>query len=207
MRVNSEMRRLLYNAEAQDIHVVLPGELRELLTTGWREARGGALLLAAPDEFLNHGRDVPAAELGGFEYRNNDFGIPCEDLVRAVPEFAPRLTSEDWEDRAGIDYHTPDGRYAGPVQEFLASMACRAVTFAARALALAVDQLPGTADMLTAIVSTGIEGDILVHGTTVKFTTARGTPSGCFDIHWFDDLESFKLEAMAVLTKGDASSS
>ena len=88
---------------------------------------------------------------------------------------------------------------------FLRGMAQRGLTFAARALRLADhQQLPG-ASGLTAIVSTGVVGDVLVHGTTVDFTTGRGVPSRSFDIGWFDDLESFKMEAMAVLTVADVS--
>ncbi|HEX8991185.1 MAG TPA: hypothetical protein VF784_05855 [Anaerolineales bacterium] len=55
-----------------------------------------------------------------------------------------------------------------------------------------------------ALVSAGVVGDVLVHGASVRFTTGRGVPSSTFDMRWFDDLERFKLEAVAVLTMADA---
>ena len=87
---------------------------------------------------------------------------------------------------------------------FLRGMAQRGLTFAARALALADRQQLHGGCGLTAIISTGVVTDVLVHGTFVRFTTGRGVPSRSFDLAWFDDLERFKLEAMAVLTASDA---
>lgn len=59
---------------------------------------------------------------------------------------------------------------------FVRGMAQRGLTFAARALALAGrQQLPGAAG-LTAIVNTGVVGDVLVHGTTARLTTASDAP-------------------------------
>jgi hypothetical protein len=62
----------------------------------------------------------------------------------------------------------------------------------------------GAAGALIAIVSLGVVGDVLMHGTKVRFTTARGRASRSFDLAWFDDLERFELEAMAVLDMSDA---
>ena len=90
--------------------------------------------------------------------------------------------------------------------DFLAKAAARGLTFAARGLAAAKRQQLAAAALI-AVVSTGVVGDVLVHGTTVKFTTARGKPSGWFDPSWFGDLERFEVEAMAVLSIADASAS
>jgi hypothetical protein len=57
---------------------------------------------------------------------------------------------------------------------------------------------------MTATVNTGVVADVLVHGTFVRLTTGRGVPSRSFDLAFFDDLESFKMDAMAVLTASDA---
>lgn len=58
------------------------------------------------------------------------------------------------------------------------------------------------AESLTAVISMGIDDDFLTHGATVKFFTRRnGYP------RYFDDLERFKLEAMAILDASDIEAS
>ena len=183
---------------------MVPPELEDALAEGWWVGPGGYLSLGAREEPVRR-RPVPAEELGSHEYHDNDFRMPDDDLAEAAEVFAPRLAGggELTHDET-IDYRGPDGEYPPPVLGFLRGMAQRGLTFAARALALADrQQLPGGGG-LTAIISTGVVADVLVHGTFVRFTTARGVPSRSFDLAWFDDLERFKLEAMAVLIASDA---
>jgi hypothetical protein len=184
---------------------VVPPELEDVLAEGWWVGPGGYLLLGPGAESVRRRRLVPAEEFGEYEYDHNYFWVPGDDLAEAAEVFAPRLAGggELIFDET-IDYRSPDGEYPPQVRGFLRGMAQRGLTFAARAFALADrQQLPGGSE-LTAIVNTGAVTDVLVHGTFVRFTTARGVPSRSFDLAWFDDLERFKLEAMAVLTASDA---
>jgi hypothetical protein len=198
------MRRLAPEIPVSGPPVTLPRELGEILAAGWILGLGGSLILAPSDRIVNRSRPVPPEEIGEFEYENNDFGVPADDLAALVSAFRPRVTSDGpLIDDDQADYRDPDGQYPAEVMGFLAGMARRGLSFAAQALSLAGEQRLPCAPDLIAIVSTGIAGDVLVHGTTVKFTTARGLPSRSFDLHWFDDLERFKLEAMAILTMSD----
>jgi hypothetical protein len=204
VRVNAAMRRLAEPVESADRRVV-PPELEDVLAYGWWVGPGGYLLLGPWEMPVHKRRQVPAEGIGEYEYDQNYFKMPGRDLAVAAEVFAPRLAGGGaLSDDETIDYRGPDGEYSPAVLGFLRGMAQRGLTFAARALALADrQQLPGGAGM-TAIVNTGVAGDVLVHGTFVRFTTARGVPSRSFDLAFFDDLESFTLDAMAVLTASDA---
>ncbi|MGW4644550.1 hypothetical protein ACWEN6_38970 [Sphaerisporangium sp. NPDC004334] len=80
---------------------------------------------------------------------------------------------------------------------YLPAIASRALVFAWAALNEA-RHLPEFRT-LAAVVGIGVADDFLLHGTTVRFFTRRGEyPS------WFDDLESYELEAMALLDASDA---
>lgn len=95
------------------------------------------------------------------------------------------------------DVHIPDDDLRTDPATYLPRVAARGRTFAAAALRRARG-LPG-ADALVAVVGTGADEDFVEHGTTVKFFTRRGDYP-----RWFDDLEGFELEAMAVLDAADA---
>ncbi|RAY13442.1 hypothetical protein DPM19_20490 [Actinomadura craniellae] len=85
-----------------------------------------------------------------------------------------------------------------PVDEGLpARAAARGLTFALRAMERAAG-LPG-ADLLAAVVSTPIDEEFLESGTTVKFFTRRGRHPD-----WFDDLERFQLDGVALVEMPDA---
>jgi hypothetical protein len=74
------------------------------------------LLLATTDDFLARQREVPPGDVGGYEYRNNDFALRDDDLARAVPIFAPRLASRnDLMHDDQIDYRGPDGQLQADV--------------------------------------------------------------------------------------------
>ncbi len=176
-----------------------------VLAEGWRVGPGGYLSLGPREQPVHKRRAVPAERIGEYEYDHNYFKMPGRDLAEAAEVFAPRLAGGgELSDDETIDYRGPDGEYPPQVLGFLRGMAQRALTFAARALGLAGrQQLPGGAE-LTAIVNTGSVDDVLVHGTFIRFATGRGVPSRSFDLAFFDDLESFTLGAMAVLTASDA---
>ncbi len=83
----------------------------------------GTLLLATTDKFLARQHQVPRDDVGGYEYRNNDFSIPDEDVARSVPLLAPRLAAggallHDDE----IDYRDPDGQLFADVAAFLRAL-------------------------------------------------------------------------------------
>lgn len=205
MRVNSRMRRLLDQGGGFNLDGAVPAECERLLDAGWRTAPDGVLLLAPGDDFLARRRLVQVSEIGVYEYEHNDFAIPSEDLAIAVSAFAPRFSSGTWaEDDPTIVYDGPDGEFPAEVTVFLHGMAARGLSFASRAVSLAARQGLDAADVLVGIVSIGVSGDVLVHGTHVHFTTARGAPSRTFDLSWFDDLERFRMEAMAVIGPRDA---
>ncbi len=203
MRANAAMRRLQPRPSQQAESGDLPAALEELVAAGWREGPGGTLLLATTDEFLRRHTHVSPADIGTFEWENNDFAIPDEDLARAVTRFARRLAKGDPVVDEPIDYR-PVGDGEEDVLKFLRGMACRGLDFAVKALARAREQRFSAAGALIAVVSTGAAGDVLRHGTTARFTTGRGSPSRNFDMRWFHDLEDSKLQAMAVLTMDDA---
>jgi hypothetical protein len=205
VRTNALMRHIVAEPPESGARRSLPAELEDLLEAGWREGPGGILLLAPSEEYLNRRATASPHEIGNIEYHNNDFAVPDYDLAVAVEQFASRLAVPGpLMDDDQIDYRMPDGEYPSDISRFLHDMAARSLTFATRALALAGRQaLPGAAE-LKAIVNTGVRGDVLVHGTHITFTTARGSPSRSFDMRWFDDLERFQLEAMAVLTMADS---
>ncbi|WP_406862854.1 hypothetical protein ABZO31_21475 [Streptomyces sp. HUAS MG47] len=79
---------------------------------------------------------------------------------------------------------------------FLPGMVARARGF----LACAVEAASGfeAADRLVGVISVGIDDDYLEHGTTVKLLTRRG---GFPD--YFEDLERFVFEGMAVVDAAD----
>jgi hypothetical protein len=200
------MRRLLDQGGGFNPYGAVPSECERLLEAGWRTAPDRVLLLAPRDDFLARRRLVQVGEVGAYEYEHNDFAIPSQDLARTVSAFAPRFSSGTWaEDDPTIVYAGPGGEFPAEIQVYLHGMAARGLSFASRAVSLAARQGLDAADALVGIVSTGVSGDVLVHGTHVHFTTARGAPSRRFDLSWFDDLERFKMEAMAVICLQDAS--
>ncbi|MEU8267843.1 hypothetical protein AB0B89_11800 [Sphaerisporangium sp. NPDC049002] len=100
-----------------------------------------------------------------------------------------------------VEYHRNEVWIPGddlPVDRegYLTAICVRALTFSLAALA-AARNLPGF-DTLTAVISTGVDADWSTHGTTVKFFTRRGGYP-----NWFDDLESFEIEAVALLEASD----
>jgi hypothetical protein len=109
----------------------------------------------------------------------------------------------DWahDEVAQHEYEVNDVRIssaAAPADRdsFLAEMLSRALRFTSRALAGASSI--EAADALVAVISIGVAGDYVLHGTTVKFFTLRGDYPD-----YFVDLERFELEAMAVIEPGD----
>jgi hypothetical protein len=203
------MRGLLDGYLDAAFREVLPSELNCVLRAGWRVEPGGVLRLAGPRRRARRIKISEPAEVGADEYQDNDFAVSDRELAWTVASFGPRLGPSPkhpvpLEADPDMDYRLPGGELPADVLGYLRAMAGRGLTFASRALMLAhKKRLPG-ADELIAFVNTGIVGDVLVHGTHIHFTTARGEPSGWFDPSWFDDLEKFKLEAMAVLTMADA---
>lgn len=205
MKVNSAMRPLVANPSKLGRATPLPADLEEVIMAGWREGPGGVLLLAGTDEFPNKSREVRSREVGEYEYDNNHVTIPDDDLIRTVPRFKPRLDPNvPLLDDEQIDYRGPDGQLFDDIRIYLRRLVSRSLTFASGALAQAGRQQLNSVEGLMALVSAGVVGDVLVHGASVRFTTGRGVPSSTFDMRWFDDLERFKLEAVAVLTMADA---
>jgi hypothetical protein len=98
------------------------------------------------------------------------------------------------------DVAIPAADLGGDPDRYLGRAAARGIQFAARAMRAAAG-LAG-AESLIAVVGTGVDQDFLTHGTTVKFFTQRGDYP-----RWFDDLERFTTEAIAVLNMSDAASS
>lgn len=94
------------------------------------------------------------------------------------------------------DIRIPDDDLLTDPGTYLTRVAARGLAFAAETLRSARG-LPG-ADALIAVIGTGTGEDFLEHGTTVKLFTRRGDYP-----RWFDDLESFEQEAMAVLEATD----
>ena len=80
--------------------------------------------------------------------------------------------------------------------QFLVEMVSRARTAACFALK-AADTFPSS-ELLVAVISVGIEDDYLPHGATVKILTHRGGYP-----RWLDDLDKFRLEAMALMEPRD----
>ncbi|WP_154675474.1 hypothetical protein [Parafrankia elaeagni] len=78
---------------------------------------------------------------------------------------------------------------------FLPAMVGRARDFTFHAMRLAED-VQGV-DRLVAIISVGIDSDYLTHGTTVKFFTRRGR-----HLSFYDDLDRYRTEAIALVEKG-----
>ena len=82
---------------------------------------------------------------------------------------------------------------------FLVRAASRAFTFASLMLAKGAG-LPG-AETLQASVSVSVDVTdeyFALQGANVRFFTRRGD-----DLGWFDDLEKFKIEAIALLDVSD----
>ncbi|GAA3825847.1 hypothetical protein GCM10022226_53260 [Sphaerisporangium flaviroseum] len=161
-------------------------------------SRMQVLLAQAPEE--TWARPLPEAlqEIvdAGWGYRSGGsllLAALCDSVVDAPPPGEQYFATE---------YHVNDiwvlGEDLDPTRDvYLRAIAGRALVFAWVALNEA-RQLPefGT---LAAVVGTGVADDFLLHGTTVRFFTRRGDyPS------WFDDLESYELEAMALLDASDA---
>jgi hypothetical protein len=96
------------------------------------------------------------------------------------------------------DLHIPDRDLSSDVGEFLPRLSSRALTFAISGLEMS-RTLEGS-DKLIAVVGVGVGEDFITHGATVKFFTKRGDYP-----RWFEDLERFEDEAMAVLTMADTS--
>jgi hypothetical protein len=82
-------------------------------------------------------------------------------------------------------------------EEFLPGLVGRARAFAYQAMRNA--ESIEDSRLLVAVISIGIDEDYLLHGATVKFCTRRGGP-----LHNFDDLERYRLEAIALVESGDA---
>lgn len=95
------------------------------------------------------------------------------------------------------DVFVPSADLTGDPDRYLSRVAARGIGFAARAMKVAVGLT--AADSLIAVVGTGVNEDFLTHGTTVKFFTRRGDYP-----RWFEDLEGFTTEAIAVLDMSDA---
>ncbi|WP_433183571.1 hypothetical protein [Actinoallomurus sp. CA-150999] len=81
---------------------------------------------------------------------------------------------------------------------FLEALVARARSFACHAIKDAQNLNYG--NLLTAVISIGIDDDYLTHGATVKFFTRT---AGC--PQFFDDIERFQLEAMAIIEVFDCS--
>lgn len=79
---------------------------------------------------------------------------------------------------------------------FLSGVVSRARSFAL--LAMEDAQKFDSGDLLVAGISQGIDDDYLTHGATVKFFTRRGEYP-----RFLDDLESYRIEAMAVVEPED----
>lgn len=79
---------------------------------------------------------------------------------------------------------------------FLGGLVSRAKTTAYAALEAACGL--DFAELLTAVISIGVDDDFLSHGATVKLFTRRGEYPRSFE-----DLEKFQLEAMAVIEADD----
>ncbi|WP_322749066.1 MULTISPECIES: hypothetical protein [unclassified Frankia] len=90
------------------------------------------------------------------------------------------------------DVKIPDLDLLNDLSSYLPRVASRGLSFAVTALGKA--RKSGLADSLVAVVSTGVGDDYLTHGTTVKFYTRRDNYPD-----WFDDLERFAIEAMALI--------
>jgi hypothetical protein len=95
------------------------------------------------------------------------------------------------------DVFVPSADLTGDPDRYLSRVAARGIRFAVRAMRAAVGL--AAADSLVAVVGTGVGEDFLTHGTTVKFFTRRGSYP-----RWFEDLEGFTTEAIAVLDMSDA---
>ena len=94
------------------------------------------------------------------------------------------------------DVYVPNADLVEHPETYLLAITLRGLSFAARMLERA--QGSPNAKSLVAAVSTGVDDDFLTHGTTVKFFTRRGDYP-----QWFNDLERFGIEAMAVLDSSD----
>lgn len=98
---------------------------------------------------------------------------------------------------ADYEYHTNDVKISesglpSDKERFLSAVAIRALCFIEEAFRSAARF--EVSNGLTAVVSIGVGDNYLSHGTTVKFFTQRaGRPA------WYEDLERFKIEAIAVL--------
>ncbi|MBE3205749.1 MULTISPECIES: hypothetical protein [Parafrankia] len=79
---------------------------------------------------------------------------------------------------------------------FLSGAVSRARSFALLAMESAQKFDPG--DRLVAVISQGIDDDYRTHGATVKFFTRRGEYP-----RFYDDLEGYRIEAMAVVEPED----
>jgi hypothetical protein len=86
-------------------------------------------------------------------------------------------------------------------ERFLARAASRALHFAGRMMEEAAS-VPGS-ETLQASVAIHVDmtdEDFSLQGANVRFFTQRGDP-----LTWFDDLESFRMQAIAVLDLSDVS--
>jgi hypothetical protein len=94
------------------------------------------------------------------------------------------------------DVGVPSDGISPERDQFLPALVARARDFAVRALG-AAGGMPA-ADLLTAVISVGIDDDYSTHGGTVRFFTRRGGSP-----RFYEDLERFRLEAMAVVDVHD----
>lgn len=123
-------------------------------------------------------------------------------LILTAPD-DPIVTST-WEvEEVGIteydvnDIRVPDEDCLDDPDSYLRRMVLRGLAFARAGLHRATDVVG--AETLHAALSTGIDEDFLTHGTTVRFFTQRGIHP-----HWFDNLERYEVEALALLDMSDA---
>ncbi len=109
----------------------------------------------------------------------------------------------DWEyDHVGAreyevnDVWVPSAGLSKNRADFLSGMTARAFSFAFAALRLAQGLDGG--DTLVAVISMSVDSDYLSSGTTIKFFTRRGIYPD-----YFEDLERFELDAVAVIEPTD----
>ncbi|WP_157606524.1 hypothetical protein [Saccharomonospora cyanea] len=155
---------------------VLPDELRTIIRKGWYFTPAGAFVLEALEP-----RSMLAKTFLTKHFRRN------------------RELASHWGGVADYEYHTndvkiPESGLPSDKERFLSAVAIRALCFIEEAFRSAARF--EVSNGLTAVVSVGVGDNYLSHGTTVKFFTRRaGRPD------WYEDLERFKIEAIAVLTR------
>ncbi|MGW9310179.1 hypothetical protein ACWGPQ_19470 [Saccharomonospora azurea] len=177
MRVNVPMREVLKTLHAIPLGA-LPAELKKIIRRGWYLTEDGALVLESLEP-----RSLLSRLRVSRRYRRGEGRPSC------------------WDGIAEYEYHTndvriPDGGLPLDRDQFIPAMAARSFGFVEAAFRSAARFTES--DTLTAVISIGVGDEYLTHGAVVKFFTQR---AGCPD--WYDDLDRFKLEAIAVLMRVD----